>query len=377
MRRVGGSVATPRLLPAPAVVSAVLWLTAPGVSAVPPNPAPQPILGPLAPGQVVRVGPVAGTGTPTGDFGVGATDLCEFMAFPAELLQICGDSFAGQGVGFGGWFTPVALRVALDSVNDPRGIRYTGAVGVQTPLLADPPPAGASQLPAGVVEINRQNYLMVTTTKDLVPQSSRLVKAEAGRAGWSTVAGSVRPADYQDGNQSQISGYYDPIPTADSPRGWVYLVANNFDRSAPVRLYRVPPQWFTDRSRWQGWSAGWAGPAEPLWPDQVGECNLRQIDGKAVLSYFNATTGNMEVRVAADPTGLGTAPVTTVVYAGTWPDPAELLPREQTSLAQPYGGYISPGSTLDEVRVLVSQWNTAPRHRAPYRVIQFAVNPYR
>ena len=62
--------------------------------------------GPLAPGQVVRVGPVAGTGTPTGDFGVGATDLCEFMAFPAELLQICGDSFAGQGVGFGGWFTP-------------------------------------------------------------------------------------------------------------------------------------------------------------------------------------------------------------------------------------------------------------------------------
>ncbi|MCB1286214.1 MAG: DUF4185 domain-containing protein, partial [Mycobacterium sp.] len=242
MRRVGGSVATPRLLPAPAVVSAVLWLTAPGVSAVPPNPAPEPILGPLAPGQVVRVGPVAGTGTPTGDFGVGATDLCEFMAFPAELLQICGDSFAGQGVGFGGWFTPVALRVALDSVNDPRGIRYTGAVGVQTPLLADPPPAGASQLPAGVVEINRQNYLMVTTTKDLVPQSSRLVKAEAGRAGWSTVAGSVRPADYQDGNQSQISGYYDPIPTADSPRGWVYLVANNFDRSAPVRLYRVPPQ---------------------------------------------------------------------------------------------------------------------------------------
>ncbi len=40
---------------------------------------------------------------------------------------------------------------------------------------------------------------------------------------------------------------------------------------------------------------------------------VRQIDGKTVLSYFNASTGNMEVRVANDPTSLGDAPVTTVV----------------------------------------------------------------
>ena len=36
-----------------------------------------------------------------GDYGIGATDLCEFMEFPSGLLQVCGDSFAGQGVGFG------------------------------------------------------------------------------------------------------------------------------------------------------------------------------------------------------------------------------------------------------------------------------------
>lgn len=75
-------------------------------SADPPSPAPDPILPPLALGQVVRIGPVAGTGTPTRDYGIGATDLCEFMEFPTELLQICGDSFAGPGVGFGGWFSP-------------------------------------------------------------------------------------------------------------------------------------------------------------------------------------------------------------------------------------------------------------------------------
>jgi hypothetical protein len=68
----------------------------------PPEPAPKPILQPLVPGQVVRIGPTAGTGTPTRDYGIGGTDLCEFMEFPSRLLQVCGDSFAGQGVGFGG-----------------------------------------------------------------------------------------------------------------------------------------------------------------------------------------------------------------------------------------------------------------------------------
>lgn len=355
-----------------------MLVACPVASADPPSPPPRPVLAPLAPGQVVRIGPVAGTGTPTADYGIGATDLCEFMAFPTALLQVCGDSFAGQGVGFGGWFSPIALHVAGDSVDDPDGVRYTGVTGTDSPLLADPTPAEMSQLPAGVVEINRQNYLMVTTTRNLVPQTSRLVKAEAARSGWQTVPGSQRPAGYAGGHQTQISGYYDPIPAAESPTGWVYIVANSFDRSGPVVLYRVGPQDFTDRSRWQGWAAGrgWNKPPTPLWPDRVGEMSIRQIDGKTVLSYLNMSTGNMEIRVAYDPTGLGAAPVTTVVRAGDWPDPVDNLPPPgDNRLAQPYGGYISPGSTLDEVRVFVSQWNTAPRDRAPYRVIQFAVNP--
>ena len=312
--------------------------------AEPPAPIPRPVLWPLAEGQVVRIGPSAGTGTLTGDYGIGATDLCEFMEFPSAVLQICGDSFAGQGVGYGGWYSPIALRVDSDSVDDSGGIRYTGVVGVDRPLLADPAPAGATQLPAGIVSINRTNYLLVTTAKMLVPQTSRLVKADAAQPGWQTVPGSVRPAAYQDHGQSQISGYYDPVPTPESP-------------------------------------AGWGHKPTPLWNDQVGELSLRQVDGKPVLSYFNGTTGNMEVRVAYDPTGLGTAPVTTVVQHAEWPDPpepVETLPSPYDNrLAQPYGGYISPGSTLDELRVFVSQWNTQPRDRAPYRVIQFAVNPFK
>jgi hypothetical protein len=349
----------------------------------PPAPIPQPVLPALPEGAAVRIGPIAGTGTATKDYGVGATDLCEFMEFPSGLLQICGDSFAGQGVAFGPHYSPIALHVDSDSVDDAAGVRYRGVMGTDRPLLADPTPAGSSQLPAGIVSINRENYLLVTTTKDLVPATSRLVKAAPYQGNWPTVAGSERPAKYAGGRQSQISGYYDPIPTADSPTGWVYIVANNFDRSAPVQLYRVTREKFLDRSAWQGWSGlpggGWNKPPTPLWPDQVGELNVRQLDGKTVLSYFNATTGNMEVRVADDPTKLGTAPVTTVVFATTWPDQADDLPApEDNRLAQPYGGYISPGSTLDELRVFVSQWNTLPQaDNAPYRVIQFAVNPFK
>ena len=347
---------------------------------------PEPVLGPLAPGQVMRIGPTAGTGTPTRDYGVGATDLCVFIEFPTDVVQVCGDSFAGQGVGFGGYYSPVALRVDTSSVDDPGGVRYTGVFGITEPLLADPTPAGESQLPAGVVQINRQNYLLVTTTKDLVPQNSRLVKAEPIQAFWQTLPGSMRDAAYLGGQQTQISGYYDPIPTPESSTGWVYIVADNFDRSQPLVLYRVAPENFGDRSRWQGWASGPDGgwnkspmPPTPLWGDLIGEMSFKQIEGKAVLSYFNASTGNMEVRVADDPTSLGTAPVTTVVQHDDWPDPAESLPPPQDNrLAQPYGGYISPGSTLDELRVFVSQWhNSDPRARAPYRVIQFAVNPFK
>jgi len=354
-----------------------MWLA----SADPPAPMPQPVLRSLAPGEVIRIGPTAGTGTPTGDYGIGATDLCVFMEFPTQVVQVCGDSFAGQGVGFGGYYSPIALRVDTSSVDDPDGVKYTGVTGVTDPLLADPTPPGDSQLPAGVVQINRQNYLLVTTTKDLAPQSSRLVKAEPAQGLWQTVPGSVRNGDYAGGGQSQISGYYDPIPTPESQTGWVYIVADSFDRSRPAVLYRVAPENFGDRARWQGWASGpdggWGKPPTPLWGNQIGEISFTQIDGRPVLSYFNSSTGNMEVRVADDPVSLGSAPVTTVVRHDEWPEPAESLPAPgDNRLAQPYGGYISPGSTLDELRVFVSQWhNTDAQARAPYRVIQFAVNP--
>jgi hypothetical protein len=124
--------------------SVIAMPTAPSAHADPPAPIPEPILPSLVPGQVIRIGPTAGTGTPTRDYDVGATDLCEFMEFTSGILQVCGDSFAGQGVGFGPWHSPIALHVESESIDDQSGVRYDRVTGNDKPLLADPTPAATS-----------------------------------------------------------------------------------------------------------------------------------------------------------------------------------------------------------------------------------------
>ena len=44
------------------------------------------------------------------------------------------------------------------------------------------------------VQINRQNYMLVTTVRNWVPQTSRLVKADAAHGNWPTLPGSARDA---------------------------------------------------------------------------------------------------------------------------------------------------------------------------------------
>jgi len=87
------------------------------------------------------------------------------------------------------------------------------------------------------------------------------------------------------------------------------------------------------------------------------------IEGKAVLSGFNWSTGNVEARVADD--------VTQVLAPWT---PVTVIATQQT-VPQNYGGYIVPGSTLDQAIILVSQWNTTTNN--PYNVQQFVANLHR
>jgi hypothetical protein len=214
-------------------------------------------------------------------------------------------------------------------------------------------------LPSGTIQVFGIDYALIARVVNLQPIDTRLVRIDPNGPHWPTIPGSCRDATWQDGNETQISGYQDG--------DWVYIVADGFARNHPVRLYRCPAANFTDRNTWHAWGVlgggpdwGWDVAPTPLSEDIFGELSLRLIEGKAVLSGFNASTGNVEVRVADDVTQV-LAPGTPVTVVAT-----------QDSVPQNYGGYIVPGSTLDQAIILVSQFNTMTGD--PYNVQQFVVN---
>ncbi|OBC10064.1 hypothetical protein A5784_04860 [Mycobacterium sp. 852013-50091_SCH5140682] len=311
-----------------------------------------------APGQVINLGPIAGTGTPTGVIGAGGTDLCEIA--PSGQVALAGDTFAGQGVGIGEWSRSMGLHVRPGSLNS-ANIEFDFAFGKSNTLYAEtwPHVVGGSQLPAGTVQVFGIDYALVTRTANLIPSDTRLVRINATQGCWASVPGSWRAADWQSGNQTQISGYQDG--------NWVYIIADGFARDHQLWLYRCPATAFTDRNTWHAWGMigdgpdwGWDQAPTPLNSDLFGEVSLRLIEGKAVLTGFNATTLCVEARVADDVTQVA-APWTPMTTIAT-----------QDSVPQNYGGYIVPGSTLDQTVILVSQWHTATGN--PYRVLQFVAN---
>ena len=312
-----------------------------------------------APGQVINLGPIAGTESPTGAFGAGAVDLCEIS--PSGLVALGGDTFSGNAEGSGAWSPSMALQVQPGTVNG-NPIQFSGSFGGNGTLYAEPPPNVplGSQLPAGTVQVYGIDYAFVTRTANLQPLDTRLVTINPNNPGWATVPGSCRDAEsWQNGNETQISGYQDPD-------GNVYIVADGFARDHSVWLYHVPAEKFTDRNQWWAWGIGddgnwaWNVDPTPLSGDLWGELSLRLIDGMKVLSGFNASTGNVEVRVTDD--------VTQVLA----PETPMTIVASQETVPQNYGGYIVPGSTLDQAIILVSQWNTTAHD--PYNVQQFVVN---
>ena len=94
---------------------------------------------------------------------------------------------------------------------------------------------------------------------------------------------------------------------------------------------------------------------------------LRYIDGHWVLVMFNEDSQDVEVRISET---LGrnwdNVRVAKIARNGSWDN-------EQTPLnwSQPYGGYIVPGSHLDDMDIVVSQWKTSDNSR--YTATQFNV----
>ncbi len=333
---------------------------------------------PLKPGEVRDLGPIAGTGGIPGIPGIGAADLGEVVEVtgqPGKYLAIFGDSFSGNKVGEGEHYRSVAVPVTFDADGRPHfGAPLTGAKDSGHELFPIPTDAvGVTDtLPSGTITLGDKTYMMVTGTKDdLKPVASWLVEVNGDPGkGWTMVPGSYRGAGEA---PTQVSGYK-------GSDGKVYIAADSFDRSRGVTMYRADPDKVSDRGSWQPWNGkNWGNPREqatPVTTDRYGELSFREIDGKPVLSGFNrdAQGGRMEVRVGSNPTGIfGNVPTTIVAQNGD--------PGAPNFMPQPYGGYIMPGSRLDDLKVFASQWNTGKDGNGvpigtPYATREFQVNPF-
>jgi hypothetical protein len=327
---------------------------------------------PLQPGEVRNLGPVAGTDADgKGIPGIGAADLGEVVQLPnGKFVAVFGDSFSGNKAYDGTHYPSVAVPVTFDDQGKPHfGMPLSGPDGPNQLFPLPPGAVGTDSLPAGSIRMrDGSTYMMVAGTKDLKPVGgSWLVKVtDTPGNGWTPVPGSYQaPAANM---PTQISGYQ----AAD---GKVYIAADAFDRSQGVSMYRVDPATLADRSTWQPWTGrGFGAPQDIPSPisnrgSAYGELSMREVDGKTVLSGFNATNGPgaVEVRVANDPTSLfnpAEAPPTVVMQQSD--------PHAPNFVPQNYGGYILPGSTLDNLRLFASQWNT--QLNTPYNTQEVVTN---
>lgn len=336
---------------------------------------------PLKPGEVRDLGPIAGTGGIPGIPGIGAADLGEVVEVPGQpgtYLAIFGDSFSGNKVGEGEHYRSVAVPVTFDAEGHPHfGAPLTGPANSGQELFTMPAEAikaGISDtLPAGTITLGDKTYMMVTgTTGNLQPAASWLVEVNGNPGkGWTMVPGSYRAAGEA---PTQVSGYK-------GSDGKVYIAADSFDRSRGITMYRADPGNVFDRSTWQPWNGNdWGKPGQQavqVTTNRYGELSFREIGGKPVLSGFNvdAHQGSIEVRVGAKPTEMfGPSVPTTLVVQNGDHTATKFIP-------QPYGGYIMPGSTLDDMKIFVSQWNTAQDGSGvpfgtPYNTREFQLEPY-
>ena len=106
-------------------------------------------------------------------------------------------------------------------------------------------------------------------------------------------------------------------------------------------------------------------------PGAFGELNLRRVPGPdgrehLLLTVFDAGNYRIDTLLLDRPNAdLHRAPRTTVLTGCGWDDEDHATGR----VAQLYGGYVVPGSTLDDLHLVVSQWNTTTNW--PYRAMQF------
>ena len=314
--------------------------------------------------RVERMAPITGPGITT-RFRMEATDLGAPALTPdGRILFIFGDTFEEAVVGGGFWRSPVGLYADPDAQLDD-GIRWTGAVGGETaeqlvPYEHDDAPV-STILPGDVLTVGETMHLwmMVNHGFGTVAGTEIWTSSDSGES-WERTA-EMFAGDHLDGFLQQCTWCAHPTD------GYVYLLTTGFQRDKGVILSRVPAEFLLDPGAYEVFSGDgtWGGEPLTVLEGSIGEMCLRIVDGTWVLTYFDAGNYRADILAADSPEQLADARPRTLLHGGEWGNEAHDV------VAQLYGPYIVPGSTLEVMHLVCSQWHTGPDW--PYHVEQFRI----
>ena len=303
-------------------------------------------------------------GPNTEAFGIHGTDLLIPVATPdgQRILWFGGDSFTRRFLDpSAGWFSPIMF---VSNIGDPyRFISCNKQV-----LRYEHHKNGVStKLPTSAIFIGSRLYLhyMIMGLGGLMDTvgTGMAYSDDEGRT-WTDVGLLWRGDSYGGVNQMRAM--------IDGRDGWIYhFTARGLARDSNVIMLRCRPEHMLDPSKYEAWGLNgpnrtWAFGRDPwaILPNgvQVMELSVAWVENKLVFSYARKSApSGVEVKIGDGIfTNWVTAPTWVAVRNG-WDGPA--------SLNQLYGGYVIPGSTLRDLRLAVSQWNT--RTNDPYRVVVF------
>lgn len=324
-----------------------------------PPPSPQPLV-------VKKIKDLTGTKTSSGTFGVGGTDLGVPIRQPnGKIAFIFGDTFDKDGTGGSGWRAPVLLRSEPGNLD--QGITFTSAAGgnYAKQILNYSHANKETWLPSDALTIGNTMYLQVMKNKPFgtVYQMQIASSTDNGET-WNPVGTASWDGNY-------LNGMFQLWTWDRGDDGYIYVMSSKFDRKHGLILHRVQESKFLDHTAYEPWGFkngqwGWGNPPTPILDGSFGEMCLRKLGNKWVLAWFNAGNYNITVKVFDTPTSnLFQAKTFTPISGGAWGL------EDDTHVAQLYGGYIHPESTLDNVTLIVSQWNT--KTNWPYHAMQFNI----
>lgn len=319
--------------------------------------------------EVTKIADLSGPGITT-RFRMEATDLGIPVRTPdGRTMYVFGDTFEAAHVGGGFWRSPVALYSSTTDLNS--GVKWDSAFGGDTAqqlwFYEHDNPVFSTVLPSDVITIGNTMYLHVMVNKGLGNVVwTEIWRSDDSGATW-VHTGAKFPGEHAGGRFQLL--------TWDHDGEYVYVYSTRFNRAEPIIMHRVPVAAIADPAAYEPWGFAngawaWGNPPTPILSGRFGEMSLRRLDdGVWMLTWFNAGNYRIDGMVMDSPVAdLYAAHKETLIWGGAWG-------REDDShVAQLYGGYIIPGSTVDDIHLSVSQWNTEVGW--PYRVMQHRIRGF-